>query len=58
MVRLWLPRPVRSWWLIDSHGTLIWDYWTHRAARRTADRLNASAVARGTTVRYRVERMP
>lgn len=54
----WLHRPRRSWWLLDTAGTLVWDFYTHRAARRTADRLNAEAVASGLARRWRVERMP
>ncbi|UQS95216.1 hypothetical protein Pam4_73 [Pseudanabaena phage Pam4] len=55
--RPWL-RVRRAWWLLDSDGTLVWDYYTHRAARVTADRLNASAIARGSALRYRVDRAP
>lgn len=50
--------PRRIWWLIDSEGTLVWDYWTHRAARHACDYLNTRAVVNGTSRRYRVERMP
>lgn len=57
-LRLYLRRPRRSWWLVSSEGTLVWDYWTHRAASRTADALNAKQVALGRSVRFRVERMP
>lgn len=57
-LRLYLPRPRRVWWLVSSEGALVWDYWTHRAARRTADALNAKQVALGRPVRFRVERMP
>ena len=53
-----LPRPRRSWWLVDTHGTLVWDYWTHRAARVTADRLNANAITQGWATRYEVRRIP
>lgn len=54
----WLRRPRRVWWLLDTEGTLVWDFWTHRAAARAADGLNASAVRRGEVRRYRVEKMP
>jgi hypothetical protein len=54
----WFHRPRREWWLLDTEGTLVWDYWTHRAARRACDVLNVSAVATGSRRRYRVERMP
>lgn len=54
----WLRRPRRRWWLLDSEGTLVWDYWTHRAARYVCDTLNADALRTGTSRRYRVERMP
>lgn len=56
-LRRW-TRPRRSWWLLTSGGTLVWDFYTHRNARRAADRLNAAAIAKGSTVRYRVERCP
>lgn len=54
----WWRRPKRRWWLLDDQAVLVWDFYTHRAARRAADRLNASAVVRGTGRRYRVEPMP
>ena len=58
MPRFYLPRPRRAWWLLSSEGVLVWDYWTHRGARRAADALNAKQVTLGSRVRYRVERMP
>lgn len=55
----WLRcRPRRSWWLLDDQGLLVWDFWTHRAARRAADTLNARQVTMGTTRRFTVQRMP
>ena len=57
-MRLYLRRPRRSWWVLDSDGTLVWDFWTHRGARLTADALNAGAIRHRARLRYRVERMP
>ncbi len=54
----WLCKPRRCWWVLDDQDTLIWDYWTGRAARHAADRFNANAVAQGHTRRYRVRRAP
>lgn len=58
MLRLYCPRLRRCWWVLDSDNLLVWDFWTHRGARHTADLLNAGAIRRGSALRYRVERMP
>lgn len=57
-LRWWCWPPRRCWWVVDNDGTLVWDFWTARAARHAADRHNAHAVASGYRTRYNVRRAP